>query len=78
MLPAVLAADVAVPTKLVTAALRRYQITRRRIVRLDLVRLSGSFGGNGIDDALEQVAGTPSREDQLGIGRIILQFGSKS
>ena len=24
---------------------------------------SGSFGSNGVDDALEQVAGTASRED---------------
>ena len=82
------AVAVAVPTRLVTAALRRYQITRRRIVRLGLGRLeakrrpsrpapSGSFGGNGFNDALEQIAGAPGREDQLGVGWIILQFGAQ-
>ncbi len=39
MLPAVFAAEVAVSTRLVTAALRRYQITSRRIARLGLARL---------------------------------------
>ncbi len=83
MLPAVLAAEVAVSTKLVTAALRRYQITNRRIARLGLARLgpvgekSGSFGDNGVNDALEQVASAPSRKDQLGIGRVVFQFGAK-
>ena len=69
--PAAEAELVAVSTKEVTAALRRYQITRRRIARGRLLLLldsgvreeSGSFGGNGVDDALEQVAGTASRED---------------
>ena len=85
-LPAALAEVVAVSTRLVTAALRRYQITRRRTA-LDRRALilgaasgvrSGSFGGNRIDDALEQVAGAASREDQLGVGRIVFQFGTKT
>lgn len=84
--PAAEAEFVALPTRLVTAALRRYQITRRlmalgRVVLLrgpEAVEGSESFGGNGVDDALEQVAGTPSGEDQLGIGRIVFQFGAKT
>ena len=84
--PAALADVVAVSTRVVTAALRRYQITRRRTA-LDRRALilgaasgvrSGSFGGNRIDDALEQVAGATSRENQLGISRIVFQFGAKT
>ena len=84
--PAAEAEFVALPTRLVTAALRRYQITRRlmalgRVVLLrgpEAVEGSESFGGKGVDDALEQVAGTSSGEDQLGIGRIVFQFGAKT
>jgi hypothetical protein len=72
-----LAAEVALSTRLVTAALRRYQITSRRMARLGLARLSGPFGGNGFNDALEQIAGAPSCEYQLGVGWIILQFGAQ-
>ena len=85
-LPAALAEVAAVSTRVVTAALRRYQITRRRTAfdRRGLILggmsgvRSGSFGGNGIDDALEQVAGASSREDQLRVGRIVFQFGTKT
>ena len=88
--PAALADEVAVPTRLVTAALRRYQITRRlaALERRGLLRgddwvtegispVSGSFGGNGINDALEQIAGAASCENQLGVCRIVFQFGAK-
>ena len=86
MEPAALAEVVAVPTRVVTAALRLYQITRRRtaLERRGFVRgveagfSSGSFGGNGIDDALEQVTGSSGCEDQLGIGRVVFQFGTKT
>jgi len=84
--PAAEAELVAVPTRLVTAVLRRYQITRCRMALGRLVLLldpeakegSESFGGNGVDDALEQIAGAPSCKYQLGVGRIIFQFGSKT
>ena len=85
-LPAALAELVALSTRVVTAALRRYQITRRRMARgrLLLLRdqsageLSGPFGGNGVDDALEQITGAAGCEDQLGVGRIVFQFGAKT
>ena len=85
--PAAEAEFVAVSTKVVTAELRRYQITKRLIAleRLVLTRgpkeaakVSESFGGKGVDDALEQVAGTSSGEDQLGIGGIVFEFGAKT
>ena len=84
-LPAALAEVVAVSTRVVTALLRRYQITslltafdRRGLLLASSAGLnSGSFGCNGIDDALEQVTGSPSRKDQLGIGRIVFEFGAK-
>ena len=84
-LPAALAEVVAVSTRLVTALFRRYQITslltafdRRGLLRASTAGLnSGSFGCNGIDDALEQVTGASSREDQLGIGRVVFEFGAK-
>ena len=86
MVPAALAEVVAVSTMLVTAALRLYQITRRRtaLERRGFVRgvetgvRSGSFGGNGIDDALEQITGSTSRKNQLWVGRIVFQFGTKT
>ena len=84
--PAAEAEFVALPTRLVTAALRRYQITRRLMALGRLVLLRGpeaaegseSFGGNGVDDALEQVARATSCKDQLWVGRIVFKFGSKT
>jgi hypothetical protein len=83
--PAAEAELAALSTIVVTAVFRRYQITRRRIARGLVLLLrgsgaweeSGSFGSNGVDDALEQIAGTASREDQLRVSRIIFQFGTK-
>lgn len=62
---------VAVSTKEVTAAFLRYQITSRRIAlgRLALFLtsevsgISGSFGGNGVDDSLEKIACSSGGED---------------
>ena len=85
--PAAEAELAAVSTRVVTAEFRRYQITKRLIAleRLVLTRgpkeaakVSESFGGKGVDDALEQVAGTSSGEDQLGIGGIVFEFGAKT
>ena len=82
--PAAEAELVAVPTRLVTAALRRYQTTSRRMALGRVLLLlgskaeeeSGSFGTNGVDDALEQVAGSPCCENQLRVGGVVFELGA--
>jgi len=72
-----------VPTQaLVTAALRRYQITSRRNGPARLKdagtgdRIQASFATNGFHDALEQNNPCPGCEDQLGVAGSSSSFWS--
>ena len=72
----------AVSTMLVTAALRRYQITRRLMALGRLLLLLGSnadefsesFWANGVHYALEEVTGTSSSKDEFWIGWVVFKF----